>query len=280
MRKLKRSCFWIGLWVVAAQAQPRPSPADQSRSLEIARSTALHYTSALPDFICTEMVERSTSVISSYEGKRGGSPQGTSDKLAIQLTYFGQTEKYKLLAINGSPADKPIESLQGLLSGGEFGSMLFRIFDPASAAEFQWKGWTTVAKRRCSVYSYRVERANSHHSVGYRTGAGELRTTIVGYAGVIALDIQTSTVLRLTLEASDIPAAFKILHSSTAVEYGFTDVGGREYLLPARAETEMSRSLDSPPSTSYIANTVSFVEYRKFSADANIDFSSPEQKKK
>jgi len=84
----------------------------------------------------------------------------------------------------------------------------------------------------------------------------------------------------LTLEASDIPADFKILHSSTTVEYGFTDVGGREYLLPARADTEMSRSLDSPPSTSDIANTASFVGYRKFSADANIDFSSPEQKKK
>jgi hypothetical protein len=59
--------------------------------------------------------------------------------------------------------------------------------DPAAAAGFQWKTWTTIAKRRASVYTYRVKRDNSHHTLGYRMATGELRTTIVGL-GALDLD--------------------------------------------------------------------------------------------
>ena len=76
------------------------------------------------------------------------------------------------------------------------------------------------------------------------------------------------------LEANDMPKDFPVLGSSTTVEYAFTDVAGREYLLPARAESEMLRSHET------IKNVVSFVGYRKFSADSNIDFSDPGARKK
>lgn len=52
--------------------------------------------------------------------------------------------------------------------------------------------------------------------------------------GLVALDTETSKVLRLTLEANDMPKDFPVLGSSATVEYAFTDVAGREYLLPAR----------------------------------------------
>jgi hypothetical protein len=216
----------IGLLTCATiWAQPRPSAEGQSRTLDIARANVLHHGQSLPDFLCTEVVQRSWMPDLARQA---------GDKLTIQLTYFGQKEKYKLLTVDGAPTSRPFESLEGLVSGGEFGTMLFRAFDPASAAEFHWKGWTTIAKRRAGLYAYRVEHAHSHHTLGYDTASGELRTITVAHQGVVALDSETSMVLRLTLEAADIPPGFPILKAANSMEYGFIDISGRSYLLPVR----------------------------------------------
>jgi hypothetical protein len=53
------------------------------------------------------------------------------------------------------------------------------------------------------------------------------------------------------------------------VDYAFIDVAGRAHLLPVRAEAEMSRS------HAVTRNVVSLAGYRKFSADAIIDFHDP-----
>src|SRR5271154_1330814 len=107
---------------VAAQ---RPSPDEQRHTLDTARDIAIHYNSKLPDFICTEQVERTD---------RTG-PAIKVDRLTIQLSYFGQKEQYKLVAMNGSPTGQPLDSLDGLITGGEFGSLLLGVFDPSSSAD-------------------------------------------------------------------------------------------------------------------------------------------------
>ncbi len=257
-----RTLLAILLAAAELAAQPRPTPEQQAHTLALARETALQYAKTLPDFICTEVIQRFSQI---------GRLVQSSDKLTVQLTYFGQAEKYKLLAINGSPTTQPFESLDGLLTGGEFGSILVRVFDPASAANFQWKGWTTIAHRPAALYTYRVDHAASHYTLGYRE-AGELRTANVGQHGMVALDRETSMVLRLSMEAEDIPKDFAILAASTTTEYAFTEVAGAPRLLPVRAESEMLRSAQT------IRNLVSFTAYRKFSADSTIDFSAPAKK--
>ena len=245
------------LWLCAlAPAQPRPSGEEQARTIETARANALHYAGSLPDFICTEKVQQITTT---------GLVQ-RKERLAIQVTYFGQRERYKLLSINGGPADRPLDSLPGLVTGGEFGTMLFRIFDPASAAEFAWTGWTTVGKRRAATYSFRVARAHSHHIVGYRTSEGELRTCTVGEQGAIDLDTETARVLRIGTNAAEIPEDFPVLRAFMLVEYGYTEVAGQRHLLPARAASELVR----PGQRS--RNVVTFTAYRKFTANSSIDF--------
>jgi hypothetical protein len=260
-------------------AQPRPSAEEQAHMLEVARDTALHYAQSLPDFVCNEMVRRSSAQNAAQ----------IADTLTIQLTYFGQQEKYKLLAVNGTPTSQSLESISGFVTGGEFGSVLFRIFDPMSAAEFHWKGWTTIAKRSAAVFTYRVEQANSHNILGYLTETGALRTATVAHEGIVALDSETSAVLRLTVVSVGIPKGFLVLSSTMSVDYGFTDVAGREYLLPMRAESEMRRPPDTVMGRPYNVsaadaqrvsrNLVTFVNYRKFTADSNIVFDTDSKKK-
>jgi hypothetical protein len=146
----------LGSILSTPAAAQRPTADEQRRTIDKAREIAIHYTSMLPDFICTEQMQRTD---------RTSPTNKKADRLTIQLSYFGQKEKQKLVAMNGSPTERPLESLDGLITGGEFGSLLLGVFDPLSSADFQWK-----------------EASGSPASAGYH--------------GEVALDNETSRVLR------------------------------------------------------------------------------------
>jgi hypothetical protein len=249
----------VGSFLCLHAAAQRPSPEEQRRTLDGARDIAIHYSSKLPDFICTEQVERTD---------RTG-PAIKVDRLTIQLSYFGQKEKYKLVSMNGSPTAQPLESLDGLITGGEFGSLLLGVFDPSSSADFQWKASSNVRKRRAAVYTFRISRAKSHYILGHRAETGNMVEAAAGYHGEIALDSETAKVLRLTASADDIPKDSGILQSSIEVDYDSINVAGRTYLLPSHSDARMEKSYRQ------IANVVTFADYKKFEADSTIDFNPP-----
>jgi hypothetical protein len=250
----------LGSLLCLPAAAQRPSPEEQRRTLDTARDVAIHYSSKLPDFICSEQVERTD---------RAGPTAIKVDRLTIQLSYFGQKEKYKLVAMNGSPTEQHLESLDGLITGGEFGSLLLGVFDPSSSADFQWKAWSNIRKRRAAVYTYRIARAKSHYILGHREETGKMVEAAAGYHGEVALDGETAKVLRLTATADDIPKDFGIFQSSVEVDYDFISVAGRTYLLPSHSDARMERSYRQ------IANVVTFSDYKKFEADSTIDFNPP-----
>jgi len=252
----------LGSLLCMPAAAQRPTPEEQKHTLDTAREIAIHYTSKLPDFICTEQVERTD---------RTSQTNIKVDRLTIQLTYFGQKEKQKLVAMNGQKTEQSLESLDGLITGGEFGSLLLGAFDPSSSADFQWKESSTVRKRQAAVYTYRIARANSHYIVGHRDADGKMVEAAAGYHGEVALDSETSRVLRLTATADDIPKDSRIFQSSVDVDYDFVDVAGHSYLLPTRSNSHMEKSYRQ------ISNVVNFVDYRKFEVDSSIDFGTPKQ---
>lgn len=250
----------FALYLGMPAAAQRPTPEEQRRTLDTARDIAIQYSRKLPDFICTEQVQRTD---------RTSPTNIKADRLTIQLSYFGQKEKQKLVAMNGSQTAKPLESLDGLITGGEFGSLLLGVFDPSSSADFQWKESSNTRNRRAAVYTYRIARAKSHYILGHRVETGNMVEEAAGYHGEVVLDGETSRVLRLTASADDIPKNALILQSSVEVDYAFIGVAGKNYLLPSRSEAHMERSYRQ------ITNVVTFVDYRKFEVDSSIDFSPP-----
>ena len=252
-----------GLLLCFRAAAQRPTPEEQQRTLDAARDTAVHYSSKLPDFICTEQVERTNAIVPNL--------RVTTDRLTIQLTYFGQTEKQKLVAINGNPTTDPLSSLEGLITGGEFGSLQLGVFDTSSSADFKWKEATNLRQRPATIYTYRVARARSHYMLGARGPDGKMAAAPAGYRGEVVLDNQTNRVLRLTAQADDIPKESDIVLSTVEVDYDFVDVAGREHLLPSRSDSRMQRT------NRRIGNVVTFTGYHKFEADSTIDFGTPKK---
>jgi hypothetical protein len=246
------------------ESPPVPSPAEQNRIVNEARAIALDYTESLPDFIATESVKR-------YSDERGA--WRLKDTLTLKLSYVERHEEYQVLNVNGHPSKLSYEEIGGTITEGEFGSLLREVFEPRSAAELHWDHWTNLRGRPACVYTFRVKVANSRYTMAYGYGDGGARHTIkAGQHGLVYADRDTHQIVRITSEADSIPDDFPVRTSTTSLDYGFADVGGRQYLLPLRASVRMiTVSMDT-------RNEVEFLSYKKFSAQSSITFEGPVEK--
>lgn len=238
---------------------PGPSAAEQKVILDEVREYARNYTKSLPDFLCTQVTRR-------YYDPSGLEFWSLQDTITARLSYFEQQENYKLILVNNRMTDQSYDSLGGATSTGEFGSLLRELFDQETRARFTWERWATLRGRRAHVFSYLVAQPNSHWRISYQ----KQLEIIAGYTGLIYVDRDTNMVLRVTLEAQDIPPAFPIQQASTMLDYDFTNINERQYLLPLRAVVRMRQG------KLLTKNEVEFRLYRKFAAEATITFDTPE----
>src|SRR5262249_26971116 len=131
-----RCRFWCALiFAIGAHAQS-PDAIEQKSVLAEIRQHALNYTQGLPNFICLQVTQRNVD------------PTGTGrhwrevDKIQEQLTFFDHHEKYAVSMINGQMVTGvDHDKMSGARSSGEFGTMLYEIFDPETETEFELQRW-------------------------------------------------------------------------------------------------------------------------------------------
>jgi hypothetical protein len=99
-----------------------------------------------------------------------------------------------------------------------------------------------------------------------RLGSSE-ESTVVGLHGLIYVDRESGQIVRVLAEGDHFPNDFPVQKTRSVLDYGFVDVGERQFLLPLRADIRMTvpRSLET-------RNLVEFHDYQKFSSDATITF--------
>jgi hypothetical protein len=239
---------------------PPPSYEEQHSILARVREYAMNYSKSLPDFISLQVTHRYMDH-NFKSGSEGSWAQ--MDRVAAKLSYFDQREKYELLSDNDSPMlGKSMESLDGAVSTGEFGSVMKAIFDPASSAEFRWNRWGTLRGQLCHVYTYVIDQPHSQESVDY--GHGEARIT-PGYHGLLYIPKGSDTILRITVE-DDLPASFPLQEVHQFIDYNFVDISGQQFLLPLKAQVIMRHDRIASK------NEIEFRGYRKYSTDASIKF--------
>jgi hypothetical protein len=243
---------------------PLPSATERTEALNRAAHAATQYLNNLPDFICEEEVTR-------FEdwGSKGKWRQ--KDVLEIKLTYFDHIENYHLVAADHRPARVDLDAVSGAHSEGEFGSMLNEIFRAGSHARFTWDHWTTLRTHKAHVFRYWILRENSTYKIMFDLGlhAGQANSVMAGEHGAIYVDADSGQTLRAQQTADSIPADFPVTGASTVLDYDFVSVGGRQFLLPLRAEVRM----ESPALST--RNEVRFKNYRKFNGESSITFDTP-----
>lgn len=252
--------------VVAApkpQLPPEPNAAEQAAIMEEVREYALNYSKSLPNFLSTQVVRRYQAAAPGARYARSSEPSWVQvDLLTLRLSYFDQKEDYKLILHNNSPTTQDYKSVGGATSTGEFGSLLRDIFEPRTHARFAWERWARLRDQLVMAFSYRVEQANSQWGIEY-----EHKDHIVpAYSGLILIDKDSHVVLRITLNADNIPPSFPVKMATTILDYDYTDISGHQFLLPLKSETQMSA--DGVLSR----NDTEFRLYRKYSAEAEISY--------
>jgi len=222
-----------------------------------AQEAALEFTETLPSYVCQEMIAR-------YYSETTPVNWIALDVVGTEVVYENGKEDYRKITIDGKPVKKGMEEISGAWSTGEFGTVLVDIFSPATAADFRFRRQSRASGIDARMYDFTVERENSHWTVH----AGP-QTYRPAYSGAVWIDPKTSRVLRVEMQARNLPSEFPLDKVESATDYQYVRLGGtQQFLLPVHAETLTCQRGTSRCSR----NSIDFRNYHKYSGESTVEF--------
>ena len=233
--------------------------------IQRAREAAFQFTETLPNYV----VKQYTTRYQTDAASKDHTSWQALDTISADVVSEKGVETYKNLQVNGKPTKESPEKT-GSWSTGEFSSMLQDILHSATNADFFNKRSSTVANRAAWHYDYTVEQPNSHWTV-----QASSETYKPAYKGSIWIDKETFRVLRIEMQARNLPTSFPLDTVESAVDYDYVLIGQGKFLLPVHSESLSCVRGSSDCSR----NTIDFRNYRKFEADTSITF-EPEKTSK
>ena len=240
-----------------------PSLEEQAAIIDVVRNYALTYSQGLPDYVCTQVTKRyQAAAPGGHYAPLGVVPRWLlQDTLTIRLTYFEEKENYKLMLVNNAVAQQDYSKLGGATSGGDFGTMLRQIFEPATEAQFEWHRSEKLRSHLVYVFGYQVSQARSQWHIEYENQQG----IIPAYRGLVHVDQETRQVLRVSLQSVDIPPS-PVQDAEITLDYDYQMLGDQKFLLPLKSEVLMvTRTLLKK-------NDNEFRQYHKYSSESAIKY--------
>jgi hypothetical protein len=260
-----------------------PLSASQARILETARNYVLAYTRNLPNFICTQITNRTVSTSSEGDGAgpppnnitglSGGmtskglsqSPLVSEDSIEEKLTYINWEEHYEVVAINGRKATKANHlGVGGAVSGGEFGTLLHAVFEQDAHTVFTWERMGRLRGRNVYIFGFQVPKEAgmpvSHINPDVQA--------VASYSGEVFVDAETGEVLRMASHVVDLPHDFPVKQVERSVDYTPVAIEGKIYNLPSHSELQMRDS------ERLYVNKIDFKDYHRFTVESTIRMGS------
>ncbi len=193
-----------------------------AKAAEVAES----FTETLPNYVCQQFTSR-------YQNQSHVTSWQAIDVVSAEVVYENGRESYRNLKINGKPVKKGMEELSGAWSTGEFGTLLRDVFSPATAAEFHFRKDSTIAGMSAALYDFKVEHQNSHWHVQVAS-----QSVFPAYKGSVWIDKKNGRVLRIEMQARNVPSEFPLDTVETVADYEYVRIGGtQQFLLPVHSET-------------------------------------------
>jgi hypothetical protein len=234
--------------------QPQGPPADPR--IEKARNAVLQFTDSLPAYVCQEQIARFVNTSHRVNWQ-------AVDIVSTEVVYENHKEQYRNLQINGKPVNKRMEELSGSWSTGEFATVMLDLFAPSTAADFRYRRQTKSAGRDAYLFDFEVERENSHWHVQVAS-----QSILPAYHGSVWIDKETSQILRIEMQAIQVPKDFPLDQIESATDYQYVRISERQFLLPVHAEVlSCQRGSDDCS-----RNAIDFRNYHKYAGEATITF--------
>ncbi|MEO7142184.1 MAG: hypothetical protein ABI165_01635 [Bryobacteraceae bacterium] len=181
-----------------------------------------------PNYTCVETIER-------FGRSRSSRKFESIDTVKLEVALVGDREMYAWPGA-GKFEDTNIGRFvrDGAIGTGYFGMHERSIF-LSRAPEFSYKNETRLSGRRVLRYDYRIPLFLSDYHI--KVGAREV---VVGYHGSFWADAKTLDVLRLDVDADDIPVSLGILEADSRIDYARLRIGAGDFLLPVSSDLTMS----------------------------------------
>jgi hypothetical protein len=246
--------------VDATPLRPEPPDLKDDTAIAAARQATAEFLESLPSF----QVRRNTT---RYVQESARGQWRALDVVTSTLAYRDGAEAYADVRIGNKKTDKPLSEIDGLRSTGEFGEIIGDLFHPETAAAFSAPSRVDLHGRRAWKYRFEVSRERSIWRI-----ATPGQHYFSAYGGAIWIDYETNRVLRIELQARNLPKAFPFDTVEMTVDYDFVRLdAGRQFLLPTESE-----ALNCIRGTSVcMRNATSFRNYVKFNAESGIIFEEP-----
>jgi len=219
-----------------------------------AREAANEFTSSLPNYLVRQYTTRYWSDTAKVDWR-------PLDVLSLTVVYENGKESYRQVRVNNKLVSKPLETLSGTVSRGEFGSTLADLLSTSTNADFRRRGTAQIGGRTAWRFDFKVELANSHWTI--HIGSQSIRPA---YKGTIWVDRDTSRVLRIEMQAVNLPGDYPLDVTEWVVEYGSVKLGTREFLVPVKAEVLACWRGSAQCSR----NATEFRNYQRFAGESDL----------
>lgn len=205
----------------------------------------------LPNVTCLENIERASRHSQSK-------PFHVQDVVELEVARVGDDE---LFSWPGAAhfENRPIAEIvgTGLTSNGEFESNARAVFAGDSAV-IRYSGVEDVGGHHAARFDFLISPVFSHWTVNLNGAKG-----LVGMRGSFWADTTSFELLRLSVEASEIPIGLEIRSVRSDIEYGRIQIGSNEFLLPRNANTWMVNE-----SGAEVRNRIDFTHCRQYTTES------------
>jgi hypothetical protein len=227
---------------------------DATQTLASIREKVAARLAVVPNYTCTETIERRRT----NDPCRGCEVR---DRVRLEVLVIDKLERF---AWPGSDriGEKDIRDLvsSGLVARGEFWGFVRGVF-VADGTRYSFAGQEKLEHRSTLRYDYEVPRDRSSFSIG------EALNAVVGYRGSFWVDAGSLDLVRLKVEAVDIPPSTGARHSLSVTDFGPVRIGDSDFLLPQVSDLTMESS-----SGLVSRNVTRFVNCRQYYAASTIRF--------
>jgi hypothetical protein len=241
------------------------SEKDSAEVIAKTRSKTLEAVDEMPDFVVKQQIQRSAA----YAGT--GNFRNL-DSLIVAVSYRSSgDEEYTVLSLGGVIQNNPQPKRDygetgGTTSTGEFVTVLATIFKPESETKFTYVDADEIRGRKAMMFDFDITKDKAKQQIT-ATSASTV-STIAGMRGRIWIDTETSRVLRIDSEATEIPDTFPIRSAKRLIDYDWATISGEKYLLPLISDVRLTHR--DTRAVFETRNVIRFKNYQKYGSDVTI----------
>jgi hypothetical protein len=186
----------------------------------------------LPDYVCTQTIERFNRSSSEERWQK-------VDTLRFEVALVGNQELYAEPGARQFQS-RPLAEMvgRGTISTGQLALFAKHVFLPSNV-HFTYRGENEQAGRPAHQYDYDVAPERSSYRL--RFGAAE---STVGFQGAFWIDPPTLDLVRLEVQAYDLPQSLGLAEANTTLNYARVAIDNTEILLPVSAAHSLAALKD------------------------------------